>query len=160
MLCPRRPARSKPGRSARPWDRWRRLRNGRRSIRISRLASERSSQARGTGLSMHSRRQGSATPAMLQNYLGYAYRRLRQVGPAMQHYQQALTLNPRHRSARASRRSLPGARRSRQSRRASHGTRAFSGKVESGGILKEPRIRFKIPAGARGPVMNGEAILR
>jgi len=42
-----------------------------------------------------------------------------------------------------------------------HGAaRAFSGKVESGGIPKEARIRFKIPTGARGPVMNGEAILR
>jgi hypothetical protein len=38
--------------------------------------------------------------------------------------------------------------------------RAFSGKVESGGIPKEARIRFKIPTGTRGPVMNGEAILR
>ena len=38
--------------------------------------------------------------------------------------------------------------------------RAFSGKVESGGIPKEARIGFKIPTGARGPVMNGEAILR
>ena len=38
--------------------------------------------------------------------------------------------------------------------------RAFSGKVESGGIPKEARIRFKIRTGARGPVMNGEAILR
>jgi len=37
--------------------------------------------------------------ADIQNYLGYAYRRLRQLGPAMRHYQQALTLNPRHRSA-------------------------------------------------------------
>ena len=37
--------------------------------------------------------------ADIQNYLGYAYRRLRQFDPAMQHYQQALTLNPRHRSA-------------------------------------------------------------
>jgi tetratricopeptide (TPR) repeat protein len=41
-----------------------------------------------------------ARNADIQNYLGYAYRRLRQFGPAMQHYQQALTLNPRHRSAR------------------------------------------------------------
>lgn len=40
-----------------------------------------------------------ARNADIQNYLGYAYRRLRQFGPAMQHYQQALTLNPRHRSA-------------------------------------------------------------
>lgn len=38
--------------------------------------------------------------------------------------------------------------------------RAFSGKVESGRIPKEARIRFKIPTGTRGPVMNGEAILR
>jgi tetratricopeptide (TPR) repeat protein len=37
--------------------------------------------------------------ADIQNYLGYAYRRLRQLDPAMLHYQQALTLNPRHRSA-------------------------------------------------------------
>jgi tetratricopeptide (TPR) repeat protein len=34
-----------------------------------------------------------------QNYIGYAYRRLRQLGPAMGHYQKALMLNPRHRSA-------------------------------------------------------------
>jgi hypothetical protein len=39
-------------------------------------------------------------------------------------------------------------------------SRAFSGKVESGGIPKEARIGFKIATGARGPVMNGEAILR
>ena len=38
--------------------------------------------------------------ADIQNYIGYAYRRLRQLGPAMGHYQQALVLNPRHRSAR------------------------------------------------------------
>ena len=37
--------------------------------------------------------------ADIQNYLGYAYRRLGQLAPAMQHYQQALSLNPRHRSA-------------------------------------------------------------
>jgi tetratricopeptide (TPR) repeat protein len=35
----------------------------------------------------------------IQNYIGYAYRRLHQLGPAMGHYQQALMLNPRHRSA-------------------------------------------------------------
>ena len=40
-----------------------------------------------------------ARNADIQNYLGYAYRRLRQFDPAMRHYQQALTLNPRHRSA-------------------------------------------------------------
>jgi len=40
-----------------------------------------------------------ARNADIQNYLGYAYRRLRQLDPAMRHYQQALTLNPRHRSA-------------------------------------------------------------
>jgi tetratricopeptide (TPR) repeat protein len=38
--------------------------------------------------------------ADIQNYIGYAYRRLREMGPAMGHYQQALTFNPRHRSAR------------------------------------------------------------
>jgi tetratricopeptide (TPR) repeat protein len=37
--------------------------------------------------------------ADIQNYIGYAYRRLRQLGPAMGHYQQALAFNPRHRSA-------------------------------------------------------------
>ena len=37
--------------------------------------------------------------ADIQNYIGYAYRRLRQMGPAMQYYQQALLLNRRHRSA-------------------------------------------------------------
>jgi tetratricopeptide (TPR) repeat protein len=37
--------------------------------------------------------------ADIQNYLGYAYRRLQQLDPAMRHYQQALVLNPRHRSA-------------------------------------------------------------
>ena len=40
-----------------------------------------------------------ARNADIQNYLGYAYRRLRQLDPAIQHYQQALALNPRHRSA-------------------------------------------------------------
>jgi tetratricopeptide (TPR) repeat protein len=34
-----------------------------------------------------------------QNYIGYAYRRQRQLGPAIGHYQQALMLNPRHRGA-------------------------------------------------------------
>jgi tetratricopeptide (TPR) repeat protein len=37
--------------------------------------------------------------ADIQNYIGYAYRRLRQLGPAIGHYQQALMMNPRHRSA-------------------------------------------------------------
>ena len=37
--------------------------------------------------------------ADIENYIGYAYRRLRQWGPAMQHYQQALVLNRRHRGA-------------------------------------------------------------
>jgi tetratricopeptide (TPR) repeat protein len=37
--------------------------------------------------------------ADIQNYIGYAYRRLRQLGPAVGHYQRALILNPRHRSA-------------------------------------------------------------
>ena len=37
--------------------------------------------------------------ADVQNYIGYAYRRLRQLGPAVSHYQRALTLNPRHRGA-------------------------------------------------------------
>jgi tetratricopeptide (TPR) repeat protein len=38
--------------------------------------------------------------ADIQNYIGYAYRRLRQLGPALGYYQQALILNPRHRGAR------------------------------------------------------------
>lgn len=37
--------------------------------------------------------------ADIQNYIGYSYRRLRQLGPAIGHYQRALMLNPRHRSA-------------------------------------------------------------
>jgi len=37
--------------------------------------------------------------ADIQNYVGYAYRRLLQFDRAMQRYQRALTLNPRHRSA-------------------------------------------------------------
>jgi len=37
--------------------------------------------------------------ADIQNYIGYAYRRLRQIEPAMGHYQRALALNPRHRGA-------------------------------------------------------------
>jgi tetratricopeptide (TPR) repeat protein len=37
--------------------------------------------------------------ADIQNYIGYAHRRLRQLGQAMQHYQQALMFNRRHRSA-------------------------------------------------------------
>ena len=37
--------------------------------------------------------------ADIPNYLGYAYRRLRQLDLAMLHYRQALSLNPRHRSA-------------------------------------------------------------
>jgi tetratricopeptide (TPR) repeat protein len=37
--------------------------------------------------------------ADIQNYIGYAYRRLRRLEPAIGHYQQALTLNPRHRGA-------------------------------------------------------------
>ena len=39
------------------------------------------------------------TNADIQNYIGYAYRRLHQMGPAIGHYQKALMLNPRHRSA-------------------------------------------------------------
>ena len=37
--------------------------------------------------------------ADIENYLGYAYRRLRQLDAAILHYRQAATLNPRHRSA-------------------------------------------------------------
>ena len=37
--------------------------------------------------------------ADIHNYIGYAHHRLRQWGPAMQHYQQALTANRRHRGA-------------------------------------------------------------
>jgi tetratricopeptide (TPR) repeat protein len=38
--------------------------------------------------------------ADIQNYIGYAYRRLRQLEPAVGYYQRALSLNPRHRGAR------------------------------------------------------------
>ena len=41
-----------------------------------------------------------ARNADIQNYLGYAYRRLRQLDLVMRHYQQARLLNPRHRGAR------------------------------------------------------------
>jgi tetratricopeptide (TPR) repeat protein len=37
--------------------------------------------------------------ADIQNYIGYAYRRLRQLEPAFAHYRRAVALNPRHRSA-------------------------------------------------------------
>ena len=37
--------------------------------------------------------------ADIQNYIGYAYRRLRQLEPAFAHYRQALAFNPRHRAA-------------------------------------------------------------
>jgi tetratricopeptide (TPR) repeat protein len=37
--------------------------------------------------------------ADIQNYIGYGYRRLKQLGPAMHYYQRAVTLNSRHRSA-------------------------------------------------------------
>jgi Flp pilus assembly protein TadD len=37
--------------------------------------------------------------ADIQNYLGYSYRRLRQLDTAFAHYRQALTFNPRHRAA-------------------------------------------------------------
>jgi tetratricopeptide (TPR) repeat protein len=37
--------------------------------------------------------------ADIQNYIGYAHRRLRQMGPAIGYYQKALMLNSRHRSA-------------------------------------------------------------
>jgi tetratricopeptide (TPR) repeat protein len=37
--------------------------------------------------------------ADIQNYIGYAYRRLRQFEPAFAHYWRAVALNPRHRSA-------------------------------------------------------------
>ena len=39
------------------------------------------------------------TNADIQNYIGYSYRRLRQMGPAIGHYQKALMLNACHRSA-------------------------------------------------------------
>jgi len=39
------------------------------------------------------------TNADIQNYIGYAHRRLREMGPAIGHYQKALMLNSRHRSA-------------------------------------------------------------
>src|SRR6476619_3159302 len=43
--------------------------------------------------------RGPPAPILGHHYIGYAYRRLRQMGPAIGHYQQALMLNPRHRSA-------------------------------------------------------------
>jgi len=40
-----------------------------------------------------------ARNADIQNYLGYAYHRLRRFDAALTHYRRALTLNPRQRSA-------------------------------------------------------------
>src|SRR5215475_8971094 len=37
--------------------------------------------------------------ADIQNYIGYSYRRLRELEPAFAHFQRALTFNPRHRAA-------------------------------------------------------------
>jgi len=37
--------------------------------------------------------------ADLHNYLGFAYRNLGRLEPALEHYQRALALNPRHRGA-------------------------------------------------------------
>jgi Flp pilus assembly protein TadD len=37
--------------------------------------------------------------ADIQNYIGYSYRRLRQLDMAVAHFQQALAFNPRHRGA-------------------------------------------------------------
>jgi tetratricopeptide (TPR) repeat protein len=37
--------------------------------------------------------------ADIQNYIGYAYRRLRQLEPAFAHFRQAIAFNPRHRAA-------------------------------------------------------------
>jgi tetratricopeptide (TPR) repeat protein len=37
--------------------------------------------------------------ADIQNYIGYSYRRLRELEPAFAHFRQALNLNPRHRAA-------------------------------------------------------------
>src|SRR5215813_9849861 len=37
--------------------------------------------------------------ADIQNYIGYSYRRLRELEPAFAHFRQALILNPRHRAA-------------------------------------------------------------
>jgi tetratricopeptide (TPR) repeat protein len=48
--------------------------------------------------------------ADIQNYIGYAYRRLRQMGPAIEHYQQGTDAQSApSQCPRASRRSLPGA---------------------------------------------------
>lgn len=38
--------------------------------------------------------------ADIQTFIGYAHARLRQIGPAMGHYQRALMSNPRHRGVR------------------------------------------------------------
>jgi tetratricopeptide (TPR) repeat protein len=37
--------------------------------------------------------------ADIHNYIGYSYRRLRELEPAFAHFRQALTFNPRHRAA-------------------------------------------------------------
>jgi tetratricopeptide (TPR) repeat protein len=75
------------------------LRTGRSSIRISRPARRRWALAIGLGPSRKLAALRDPQNADIQNYIGYAYRRLRQLEPAFAHYQQALAFNPRHRSA-------------------------------------------------------------
>ena len=75
---------------------------GRSSIPISRPARERSRSenwdAAIKALDLALLRDPSN--ADIQTYIGYAHARLRQLGPAMGHYQRALMLNPRHRGVR------------------------------------------------------------
>jgi tetratricopeptide (TPR) repeat protein len=72
---------------------------GRNSIPISRPARRHCAQRTGAIAAFELAALRDPTNADIQNYIGYAYRRLRQMGPAIGHYRKALMLNARHRSA-------------------------------------------------------------
>ena len=98
---PRRSPRPKPGRSVRPWDRWSETADW-AALDPDFAAGKRAIVAgdwNGAIKALTSAGLRDDRNADIQNYLGYAYRRLRQLDAAMRHYQQALALNPRHRSA-------------------------------------------------------------
>ena len=116
----------KPGRSARPWRSLARMPDW-AQLDPDFAAGMKALARRGLEAPSHSGRRSlrDARNADIQNYLGYAYRRLRQLDAAFA----ALSAGADAQSsaaqrARASRRSLPGARQSRQGARAPGNTRA------------------------------------
>jgi Flp pilus assembly protein TadD len=98
---PRRRSQSKLGRSARRWHRWGESADW-AALDPDFAAGKRAIVAgdwKGAINALTSAGLRDDRNADIQNYLGYAHRRLRELDPAMLHYQRALTLNPRHRSA-------------------------------------------------------------